>query len=313
MLDKKSLSTNRITKSKNLTHGTGKEAYTVKYDEEGEWILPDGKKIYDVLIVSYLTEQDGNVVYDEMFLYDKFGKLDIAPKVYAVKIQTKDKTEIINITDYLKNYTPDTSLKAKYEYLVDKLYCNEDLIYKYINRDKEFNETKFFSDVKNLVTKLVEAGYINTDIKHPNLCFDNGVIKMIDFEHIYVKKISDLKNSDNDDIIDNKHFINYMIFQVFVYLRKNVFPNMLLDHVGVINELDVEKMNSNLLRINENVFKYKEHFYHPLLMINYYGSIPNVFALINRKKLNELKKQEESKNSIKGQEATFRKYYIKYD
>ena len=153
---------------------------------------------------------------NEMHMYNKFIKLGLSPKVYFVKFKHDDSSKIIQYTldDFLKIFyssepvNVDKIPKNVY-YLAERLRCNKDIVRHYEN-----NFTKMLEDIKTFIsTKLLNSGYVNTDIKHENLCIDsNGDIKMIDIDPYFVYE----KNQN----IDDHTYTTYMLFQVFIVLRK---------------------------------------------------------------------------------------------
>ena len=278
--------------------GSSKIAYTTILNpgtiSSGKFILPDSKYEEDVLIIKYLDDKEGKDIFEEMFLYDKFGKLGLTPKIYSIRIQIGNSDpEIINIDDYLQKYKSN-SPRAKYSYLVDKIDCDKDLIKKY-TKNGIFIHKKFFRALRGVVETLVQNRYINTDIKTPNLCIDNGVMKMIDFEDKFMKKIDDLQ-IDADGKIEDKHFINYMIFQVYLILKKYLIrfdQSLSLEDITGIDELDVDNMLNQLLRIS------RKTEYHPLQMLDHYLNSDDVFNYIDRDNLNRLREAKTRKERLK--------------
>jgi hypothetical protein len=296
------MSSRTIIPTKIYAKGSTKIAYTTSPNpsqiSNGKFILPEGKYADDVLIVQYIDDEEGKDVYEEIFLYNKFGTLELSPKIYSVRIRIDDSnTEIINIDEYLTKYKSNPP-KAKYSYMVDKIDCDKDFINKY-KADGKFLHEKFFTDLRSIVIQLVNNGYINTDIKSPNLCVDNDVIKMIDFEDHFMKKIDELQievDNNGNNKIDDIHFITYMIFQVYIFLRKYVYifdQSLSLEDITGINELDVINMVTQLRRIN------KETKFHPLQMLDHYLQQKNMFLYMSRDNLNRLQAEEKEKKEKK--------------
>jgi hypothetical protein len=292
------MSSRTIIPSKKYATGSSKIAYETILNpgtiSSGKFILPDGKYEEDVLIIQYLDDEEGKDIFEEMFLYDKFGKLGLSPKIYSIRIQIGNSDpEIINIDDYLQKYKSN-SPRAKYSYLVDKIDCDKDLIKKY-TKNGIFMHKKFFRALRGIVETLVQNRYINTDIKTPNLCIDNGVMKMIDFEDKFMKKIDDLQ-IDADGKIEDKHFINYMIFQVYLILKKYLIrfdQSLSLEDITDIDELDVDNMLKQLLKIS------RKTEYHPLQMLDHYLNRDDVFNYIDRDNLNRLREAKTRKERLK--------------
>ena len=259
-----------IQKKSRVAKGTSKQVY----DSEKsmfDFVLPKDKKEDDVLIVTYNSGVNPKEIYEEIALYNKFGNLDISPKIYFVRIQNSNEFQIFSINDYIKFFDPKLKSKIKinsgvyFSYLVDKNICDKDMI-KHYTINNSFDYTKFFYDLRIIATKLVDNGYINTDIKPPNLCVDKNEIKLIDFDDKFMKKIN--------EEIDKTHFVEYMVFQVYVWLRTyNQAKFKTLDLKTVI---DVDE--NTILTMLDNMRNYDvESEFNPLRMLMHYSNNKEVF------------------------------------
>lgn len=263
-----------IKKKSRVAKGTSKQVYDSE-ESMFDFILPKGKTESDVLIVTYNRDVNPKEIYEEIALYNKFGNLDISPKIYFVRIQNSNEFQIFSINDYIKIFDPNLKSKIKinsgvyFSYLVDKNICDKDMI-KHYTQNKTFDYKQFFSDLRIIATKLVDNGYINTDIKPPNLCIHNNEIKLIDFDDKFMKKIN--------ETIDKTHFVEYMVFQVYAWLRtysQAQFKNLDLKEV-----IGVDKDTILIMLDNMRNYDVKSEF-NPLRMLMHYSNNKEVFEFFN--------------------------------
>ena len=141
----------------------------------------------------------------ELELYDELGDRELSPKI--VHVQTADK--LYSLKDFLR-LEDITFNPATMELIVEKKACSYTII------DDRFDADKFFEELKSFLTRLVTAGYYNTDIKLENLCHDEMGFLMIDLDPDYVKKI-----------LPNVHpsvYVNYMLFQTYLCMKVSGVP-----------------------------------------------------------------------------------------
>lgn len=276
-----------IQKKRRVAKGTSKQVYDSK-KSTFDFFLPKDKKEDDVLIVTYNNNVNPKKIYEEIALYNKFGNLDISPKIYFVQIQNSNEFEIFSINDYIKNFDPNLKTKKEissgviFSYLVDKIICDKDMI-KHYTKDGNFNYKQFFSDLRIIATKLVDNGYINTDIKPPNLCVDKNEMKLIDFDDKFMKKIN--------EEIDKTHFVEYMVFQVYAWLRTYNQANF--TNLDVKEVIDVDEKTILTMLDNMRNYDVKSEF-NPLRMLMHYSNNEEVFDFF----IKDYKFYEGNENSL---------------
>ncbi len=196
--------------------------------------------------------------YDEIKYYYEFGELDISPKIWYVSFENNNKKyTTINLQDFFK--ITSKIVPKNICYIVEKLNCNKKIT-EYYTHNGLFNYISCFSDVRRFIETVVKQhGMFNMDIKFENMCLDkNNKPKMIDLDPRYMMKINVFPNNGTTD---KEHFINYMLFQIFICLRINLQLVNILFHQTAL--LDMIKFFQR--RPSENTIHT-----HPLLSLLYY-------------------------------------------
>jgi hypothetical protein len=234
-----------------------------------EPIIDNEKSVFEVaynkedfldkyLIMQYKKNITRETIYKEFELYEKFSLLGFSPKILYVTWESKSynlKTQMS--TRWFLTYYYDNMQFYSHEikFLVENVDCGKNIFNYYVDDDYE----DFFKNLKNFIEKIVERGYVNTDIKPGNLCINPKTKKilMIDLDPNFLKPIqTDIK----PDI-----YVDYMLFQFFVVMvrhnKKDVkFENFFTQDriVHVLHELIVNNRDLNG---------------HPLKSLIYYSGI----------------------------------------
>jgi hypothetical protein len=163
------------------------------------------------LIMQYKTGSTRETIYKEFELYEKFSLLGFSPKILYV-IWEKQKHIQMPTRQFLTYFDNMKFLSEEIKFLVENVHCGKN-IFDYYLHDQYYEN--FFKDLKNFIEKIVENGYVNTDIKPGNLCIDpkTNEILMIDLDPNFLKPIQ-------PDIEPNI-YVDYMLFQFFVVMVRH--------------------------------------------------------------------------------------------
>jgi hypothetical protein len=207
----------------------------------------------EFLIVDFFkgTPED---IYEELKLYNEFGRRGISPTIYYIKVNKFAKQ--ISLSKFLRDFE-DIKIKP-YSYFGDKINCGEKIL-KYYGSDF----VNMFSHLRDFIEKkIVENGLVHTDIKIQNLCIDDfGNFKLIDLDPNFVKKIQNdplSKKTWKRVTIDKSDYVDYMLFQVYSSLcatgrmwhdpqlfERYFTRESLIETIERLSSFEVEKENTH--------------------------------------------------------------------
>ena len=193
---------------------------------------------------------DATDVYNEFVLYKEFGARGFSPKIHSVM----SNGEQLSLTKFLSNIHSEHDIQLHIDpyiqFLIEKKEC-EKLIFNYFKRQNNtIDYTHFFTSLRAFIVLIVQYGYYNTDIKIPNLCIDPNTMKfvMIDLDPKFVKNIP--REEGNPRIMN--HYVNYMIYQVYIYLTVASKVNVHFSETGIDTDLNTRP---NLYAMMEFIYQ----------------------------------------------------------
>jgi hypothetical protein len=199
-----------IDENTKKTSGSYKTGFDIK--ECSNFYLPPGKIPEDLFIMEYKPNEKLKNIYRELRFYRDFGNAGISPIIYLVKIKKPETPkEVLTLDDFFVKYPNERSLSpAEYSYLVEKNECSGLIISEY-NKNNTLDISRLLRDFRNISQKIVDIGFVNTDVKLQNTCIDkNKVLKMIDFGPEFIMAI--------DKSIPKIYYVEYMTLQFFITL-----------------------------------------------------------------------------------------------
>lgn len=217
---------------------------------------------------------DATDVYNEFVLYKEFGARGFSPKIHSVMSNGKQLSLIKFLTNIRSELDITTHITPNIQFLIEKKEC-EKLIFNYFKRQNNtIDYAHFFTSLRAFIALIVQYGYYNTDIKIPNLCIDPNTMKfvMIDLDPKFVKNIPD--NERNREIMN--HYVNYMIYQVYIYLTVASKVIVQFHETGIDTDLNARP---NLYAMMEFIYQknivnsnLRRDILDPLYMLFWYSS-----------------------------------------
>jgi hypothetical protein len=178
-------------------------------DQSGPFTItfPRGKRINDYIIITFKPDGfNSQDVYSEIQKYYEFSSSGLCPLILC--IFENDKSKEMSLTNFLSKYNrapipPTTCI------IMEKYNCSRD-VFKFFDGMGGFDSRRFFTELKDFLTRLVQFGQYNVDMKIENICYERGRgFIMIDLDNKFIKPVS-----DNAPL-----FVTYMLFQVFMKMR----------------------------------------------------------------------------------------------
>jgi hypothetical protein len=235
-----------------IASGTNKTVRRTRTGNHFSFVVSDTDSLNnkELVIVEFKRNKPRDI-YEELSLYERFGTLEISPKIIGVNIPG---TGQIALQDFLHNYNV-SNVPNGLSYIVEKFNCSDDIFRYFTDSHGNFDSTRFFRKLRTFLTnKIVANNIINTDIKIPNLCTDqNGNIKMIDLDPNFIKPIQ--------AHISPKYYVDYMIFQVYINLVFSYNRNIRLN--DVISDAE-------LLKMMQRMYGFVDNGFHPIYMMMWY-------------------------------------------
>jgi hypothetical protein len=239
-----------------IAHGTNKNVFAVMNatPNSGEFNFSPGSIINIEFVTVKFKNSKSSDIYNELMLYYNFGIMGISPVIYGVNIPG---TGQMSLESFVKSYNQH-NVPTNTMYIVEKLNCDRMVIDRFIGRNG-FDAKSFFDQLRDFFTSTIVAnGIINTDIKIPNLCVDNGGnIKMIDLDPNFIKKI--------DRRISARHYVNYMLLQVYI--------NLVVSYKQNISMVDVFSSNNDADYTVRQMYNFNDSGeFHPIFMLLWYSN-----------------------------------------
>lgn len=235
-----------------IASGTNKTVRRTRTGNNFSFVVSDTDSLNNKeLVIVEFKQNKKEEIYNELVFYERFGNLNISPKIMGVNIPGSGH---ISLRNFLRQYNVST-VPNNVSYLVEKFNCSDDIFRYFTDSRGNFDHIRFFRDLRRfLVDKILANGIINTDIKIPNLCVDgNGDIKMIDFDPNMIKPLQ--SHIQRDD------YVNYMLFQVYCNLIYSYKKNIQL------NEIIERTPFETMIR---RIYRFADREFHPLFMILWY-------------------------------------------
>ncbi len=264
--------TSCIDENTKTTSGSYKTGFDVK--DCSNFYLPPGKNPKDLFIMEYKPNEKLRNIFRELQFYRDFGNAGISPIVFLVKIKQPEKPkEVLTLDEFFVKYPNERSLPyAEYSYLVEKNKCNGFIISEY-NKNNTVEIARLLGDFRNLSQKIVDIGFVNTDVKLPNTCIDNNnLLKMIDFGPEFIM--------ETDKSIDKIHYVEYMTIQFFITLYNFIkkLATLGLNAEDFFDKDVVLSMIENMqLHLKNMILANKNTTYNPLHMLMLYSDNNNIF------------------------------------
>jgi len=179
-------------------------------DRSGPFTItfPRGKRINDYIIISFDkdTFKSGDV-YSEIQKYYEFNSSGLCPLILS--IFENDKSKEMSLTDFLRKYKR-TPVPPTIYIIMEKYDCSAD-VFNFFDGFVGFNGRRFFKELKDFLTRLVQFGKYNVDMKIENICYEDGRgFIMIDLDNKFIKHAPHEYGP---------FLVTYMLFQVFMKLR----------------------------------------------------------------------------------------------
>lgn len=256
----------KIKQGKEIANGKSKQLFSVVETNENDGFtmtFGPGQTVDNFLIGTFKVDSEfnGGDVYNEFVLYSELGEKDHSPKIHGVITNDGKQTSL------RKFITDNTTVENNTKFIIEKNDCDK-LIMKYF-----LNYTIFFQNLSAFFVEIVNSGYYNTDIKIPNLCIDPKtlIFKMIDLDPKFMKQLTVEERTPEI----NKHYINYMIYQVYIFLTVGSKQKIHISKTGidtdVINRPNFYKMIDFIyIKNNQNTHKSTDTF-DPLFMLFWYS------------------------------------------
>lgn len=242
--------------AKQIAQGTNKNVFAVMdaTPNSGEFSFSPGSIINIEFVTVKFKNNQSSDIYNELMLYHNFGIMGISPVIYGVNIPG---TGQMSLETFVKSYN-EHNVPTNIMYIVEKLNCDRMVIDRFTGRNG-FDTKLFFDQLRDFFTsRIVANGIINTDIKIPNLCIDNaGNIKMIDLDPNFIKKI--------DKQISSRHYVNYMLLQVYI--------NLVVMYKQNISMADVFPRNNDADYTVNQMYNFNDSGeFHPIFMLLWYSN-----------------------------------------
>ena len=239
-----------------IAQGTNKNVFAVMdaTPNSGEFSFSPGSIINIEFVTVKFKNNKSSDIYNELMLYHNFGIMGISPVIYGVNIPG---TGQMSLETFVKSYN-EHNVPTNTMYIVEKLNCDRMVIDRFTGRNG-FDAKLFFDQLRDFFTsRIVANGIINTDIKIPNLCVDNGGnIKMIDLDPNFIKKI--------DKQISSRHYVNYMLLQVYI--------NLVVMYKQNISMADVFSRNNDADYTVNQMYNFNDSGeFHPIFMLLWYSN-----------------------------------------
>jgi len=251
-----------------------------------------------------LTKIKRDEMIDEIMLQKELARVGLAPDIHSVfiKIILPDDSvireeyiedRIIDLKAGLDKHSPD----AKMKFSIYEEECDGGDLRDYLKTilDGQTNiETikgilkSVDQQVINLMDKIIEAGYINTDFKIQNICAILPRIIGLDFSRVFVIRIDEIigKAAAAGIVLDEQTFIDksllYMRIQCYITFITNFFNHSGIDYRkilgAVLTEQGVTEASVNDMVDYMAIFDKKNIFQHypggidasPMQMLHHY-------------------------------------------
>jgi hypothetical protein len=238
-----------------IAHGTNKNVFAVMNAtaNSGEFNFSPGSIINIEFVTVKFKNSKSSDIYNELMLYHNFGIMGISPIIYGVNIPRIGQ---MSLESFIKRYNQH-NVPTETMYIVEKLNCDRMVIDRFTGPNG-FDAKLFFDQLRDFFTsRIVANGIINTDIKIPNLCVDNnGNIKMIDLDPNFIKQI--------DTRISARHYVNYMLLQVYI--------NLVVSYKQNIPITDVFSKNNDADNTVKQMYNFNDSSeFHPIFMLLWYS------------------------------------------
>jgi hypothetical protein len=234
--------------------GTNKKVYNIiPADNDSEFkIYLEEEEYMNFLVIQFSSQTSKSKIISELRTNLLLSKKKISPSIKYCIIEEN----IIPIEEYIESINDEIS----HYYLIEKITTHDDIygVLHFYRRQDTFDFEKFFTDVRQLFTKLVESKILFTDVKPPNTGIDpiTHTLMIIDTDPEYIFIIAE----------ENlKKYITYMLFQMYMYIRIILYKKISILHTG-ISYVDYKEM---IEEIYSN--KYGTQTNQPLHMLSYYG------------------------------------------
>lgn len=206
------------------------------------------------------------LISEEIKLQIEFFEKKLAPRIYGTKIDKTSKIYILeekcgmSLIEYIKTYSDQT----------EGVRENIDGTYNYngVNlTNLPYTDENVFLKMVNLVNRIAENGYINTDIKPGNTCTkndENGLLTDIialDFDPQFFINI----NLSNKEMVENAKI--FMLTLILAHLGR--FFNIKFVNDIVVKYLDRKKIQNMITFFVNNRITCSRPI-HPLLILYHY-------------------------------------------
>ena len=288
--------------------GASKTVCKAKTALKNTTIWPAFNTLIDTPIViafqEALTKIKRDEMIDEIMLQKELARVGLAPDIHSVfiKIILPDDSvireeyiedRIIDLKAGLDKHSPD----AKMKFSIYEEECDGGDLRDYLKTilDGQTNiETikgilkSVDQQVINLMDKIIEAGYINTDFKIQNICAILPRIIGLDFSRVFVIRIDEIigKAAAAGIVLDEQTFIDksllYMRIQCYITFITNFYRFNQIDYRkilgAVLTEQGVTEASVNNMVDYMAVFNEKNIFQHypggidasPMQMLHHY-------------------------------------------
>jgi len=192
--------------------GSFKNVHELVKDRRGNFVItiPRGKQPKDYVIISFDVFKEENVFF-EIQKYEELKLSGFCPLILC--IFENDHSHEMTVTDFLNKYESDPIPSTLY-IIMEKYNCSTDAL-QFFYEKEVFNSHRFFTELRDFLTRLVEFGYYSLDMKIENICYDRqkGFV-IIDLDPKFFKLIS---HPEFD-----AYYVNYMLFQTYILLSHKI-------------------------------------------------------------------------------------------
>lgn len=216
----------KLVSGKKIAEGTYKvlnttdDATSADKGKSFSTVFEHGQTKDDFLIGEFKPDKgdfDAIDVYNEFLLYKEFGSKGFSPRIHSVISNGIEMSLPVFLAHIHDEKSAQENINPGTKFLIERKDC-EKLIFNYFKRSDKttIDYIHFFTSLREFILEIVRYGYYNTDIKIPNLCINPKDEKflMIDLDPKFLRKIP--REERYTEILN--HYVNYMIYQVYIFL-----------------------------------------------------------------------------------------------